>query len=91
MVFMSNDACSSYIIVTTFWEVPLEPPGENGDKREKLRKKTNKTCSGSVVEVFSWLYTGDGFRQRKICMAEWGILEEGAHKQRYCIYTHTCP
>ena len=20
-------------------------------------------------------------------MTEWGILEEGAHKQRYCIYT----
>ena len=21
-------------------------------------------------------------------MAEWGILEEGAHKQRYTVYTH---
>ena len=67
------------------WEVPLEPPGE------KLEIKGKNSCSGSVVEVFSWLYTGDGFRQRKICMAEWGILEEGAHKQRYCIYTHACP
>ena len=67
------------------------PRGKNRDKREKLRKNPNKTCSGSIVEVFSWLYTGDGFRQRKICMAEWGILEVGAHKQRYCIYTHTCP
>ena len=34
--------------MTTFWEVPLEPPGEkNGDKREKLRKKQTK----HVLEV----------------------------------------
>ena len=59
--------------------------------REKRRINPNKTCSGSVVEGFIWLYTGDRFRQREICMTEWGILEEGAHKQRYCIYTHTCP
>ena len=58
------------------------PRGKNGDKR----KTPNQTCSGSVVEVFSWLYSRDGFRQRKICMAEWGILEEGAHKQRYYTY-----
>ena len=34
--------------MTTFLEVPLEPPGEkNGDKREKLRKKQTK----HVLEV----------------------------------------
>ena len=71
-------------IVTTFREVPLEPP-EIKSIREKLRINPH---SGGVVEGFSWLYR---FRQREICMAEWGILEEGAHKQRYCIYTHTCP
>ena len=81
-------------IVTTFREVPLEHPGKNTDIksiRENLRMNPNKTFSGCVVEGFSWLYTEDRFRQREICMAEWGILEEGAHKLRYCIYTHTCP
>ena len=57
-----------------------------GTPRGKKPKTPNQTRSGSVVEVFSWLYTGDGFRQRKICMAEWGILEEGAHKQRHYTY-----
>ena len=69
--------------MTTFWEVPLEPPGEKKEIKGKNSGK-KKTCSGSVVEVFSWLYTGDGFRQRKICMAEWGILEVGART----VYTH---
>ena len=36
--------------------------------REKRRINPNKTCSGSVVEGFIWLYTGDRFRQREICM-----------------------
>ena len=43
---------------------------------EILRKNPNKTCSGktqtkcsgSVAEVFSWLCTGNGFRQGEICI-----------------------
>ena len=86
---MSNDACSSYNRI--YLEKCLRQKPKIKFIREKRRINPNKTCSGSVVEGFIWLYTGDRFRQREICMTEWGILEEGAHKQRYCIYTHTCP
>ena len=64
-----------WIYLQQLGKVPVE--GKNPEIksiREKRRINPNKTCSGSVVE------TGDGFRQREICMTEWGILEEGAHK-----------
>ena len=67
------------------------PRGKKEIKGKTQENPRNRTCSGSAVKGFGWLYTGNGFRQREICMAEWRILEEGAHKQRYCIYTHTCP
>ena len=73
MVFM---ACSSHIYGQHFGKCHWNPQGKNGDKR----KTSNQTCSGSVVEV---LYTGDGSDRG---MAEWGILEEGAHIQRYYTY-----
>ena len=37
----------------TFWEVPLEPPGEKLDKREKLRKTPGTEHVLEVLLKFS--------------------------------------